>query len=324
MNENFRMKMPLNTCSRCAALYMLLAAHAGYLLAAEGGKGPPSCPPIQRLVWHAPQRIRWRLENTPLWFSVGHTSRILCFIPLGVKEEGGKVVKTEDGSGSIIGVRVELRMVDAFVENSSVPLKTRLIQSRTIRAGDPAEMGERRKWPFPTEQGVDFELSELEPRRQQSLFRIFDQPSDAQFWCTLMVHAEADLEDLPVALATPSGTDKCFTAFTSYTIVCELLNDPTLKLTSTYIEPDDPPSTWWIGNESVKAPWSYNRKKLQPVKGSLAFSADGQMHVGVLSATAVAAEQRLTEASKPKFPTLELLDIDHLGGPDVDLELDEK
>jgi hypothetical protein len=111
-----------------------------------------------------------------------------------------------------------------------------------------------------------------------------------------MVHTEARTAALPEALAAAAGSPLAFTDFQSYTIVCELLIDPTLKLTSTYIEPDDPPSTAWIAKEAVRAPWSDGKAVLEPAKGSLEF-AGGKMRFAPFSEK---ARQAAADIAKSK------------------------
>jgi hypothetical protein len=46
-------------------------------------RGPEDGPAILRLVWICYQRIRWQLSDGPVWYSLGHLNRTLCFIPEG-------------------------------------------------------------------------------------------------------------------------------------------------------------------------------------------------------------------------------------------------
>jgi hypothetical protein len=216
------------------------------------------CPPIQRLVWRAPQRIRWEASDGPMWFSVGHLNRVLCCIPRGAT------------------VDFEVREVTGF---DGLPATTRLLTNRTVRADDP-DARKRKQWEFPKEMGkFDWELKALPAQAHQTLFRLFLH-DDPQLWQTLLVHTEAD--------AT-------FKDFQVYVIVCELLHDPTLKLTSTYREPDDPPATNWIAQQKIKAPWASQKAKLEPARGRLVIDTDGTMKF--LPAP--------PEKRKLKFPALE-------------------
>ena len=105
------------------------------------------CPPIQRLVWRAPQRIRWESADGPMWFSVGHLNRVLCCIPRGAT------------------VDFEVREVTSFAE---LPAVTRLLTNRTVRADDPAG-AHRKAWEFPREMGkFDWELKALPEKQRPS------------------------------------------------------------------------------------------------------------------------------------------------------------
>jgi len=282
-----------------AALGLVMALAAG--LAQAGDAEPPAHgPAIRQLTWHAPQRIRWQLAHTPLWFSVGHVNRVLGCIPTGIKEDGGKLVTTRDGSGKIYAVDFEVHEVTAFDAATGTPIATRLLAKQTVRADDP-DARKRKTWDFPREKGnFDWELKLLPVKAHQTLFRMFLH-ADPQFWHTLMVHTEADLEPMPPALVTPAGSAQCFKNFLTHIIVYELFNDPALKLTSTYIEPDDPASTGWINQQPVKAPWALNRTKLEPAHGSLIVKADGTLQFAPLSAAAREAEKIPFIAEKPKL-----------------------
>ena len=261
-------------------------------------------PAIQRLTWHAPQRIRWQLAHTPLWFSVGHINRVLACIPNGIMEVGGQPVLTRDGSGKTYAIDFEVHEVTAFDPTTGVPAATRVLAQQTVRADDPTARN-RKHWDFPKEKGsFDWELKLLPEKIHQTLFRIFLQ-ADPQFWQTLMVHTEADLAPLPPTLVAPAGSAQCFKVFLTHILVYELLHDPDLKSTSTYIEPDDPPSTWWIHQQKVKAPWALNRTTLAPAHGSLVVKADGTLQFAVLSAAAREAEKLpfIAEKTKMKMPT---------------------
>lgn len=266
---------------------------------------PVTGPAIRPLTWHAPQRIRWQLAHTPLWFSVGHVNRVLACIPIGVKADGGKLVATRDGSGQIYAIDFEVHEVTAFDPVTGTPSATRLLAHQTVRADDPAAR-KRQHWDFPKEKGsFDWELKLLPEKAHQTLFRMFLH-ADPQFWHTLMVHTEADLAPMPPELVTTAGSAQCFKSFLTHIIVYELVNDPALKLTSTYIEPDDPPSTGWINQQKVKAPWALNRTKLEPAHGSLLVQADGTIQFAPLSATAREAEKLpfIADKLKVKMPTV--------------------
>ena len=186
-----------------------------------------------------------------------------------------------------------------------VPTTTRLLAKQTVRADD-ADALTRKVWEFPHEQSkCDWELKALPAKTHQLLFRLFLH-DDPQVWQTLMVHTEADL------------TGGVFKDFAAYIIVCELLHDPDLKLTSTYIERDDPPSTNWITQQKIKAPWAWHRAKLEPARGSLVFGADGTMQFAPVSAAAQEAEKQPADSSKPKtkLPKVgeETEDASELGG----------
>lgn len=213
------------------------------------------CPPIQRLNWHAPQRIRWESADGAMWYSLGHLNRVLCCIPHETT------------------VDFEVREVTRF---DGLPAETRLLTKQTVRADDP-EARKRKRWEFPKEMGkFDWELKALPEKQHQTLFRMFLH-DDPQLWQTLLVHTEAsvDLQDLQ-----------------AYVIVCELLHDPGLKLTSTYLEPDDPPSTNWIAQQKVKAPWAFHQTKLLP--------QHGRLDAGTMKFLPAPPEK-----PKPKFPTLD-------------------
>jgi hypothetical protein len=214
--------------------------------------------------------------------------------------DGGKMLTTRDGSGKIYAVDLAVYEVAAFDPATGLPAGTRLVTNQTVRADDPAAL-KRQKWEFAREQGkFDWELKALPAKTHETLFRLFLH-ADPQLWQTLLVHTEADLEPMPPELAAVSKN--CFKDFLTHVIVCELLNDPSLKLTSTYIERDDPPSTWWIEQQKVKAPWSLNRARLEPACGSLVFGADGTLQCEPLSP---AAEKQMAgpEKSKAKVPKL--------------------
>lgn len=282
-----------------ASLRIAIAALTG--LSARGDEtaaAKPLCPPIQRLSWHAPQRIDWRLAQKPAWFSLGHINRVLCCLPNGVRETGGKTVNTRDGSGRIVSVDFEVYEVTAFDPATGLPAATRLLAKQTVRADDPEAL-KRKQWEFPHEQKFDWELSLLPVKAHQSLLRIFlheEQP----FWHTLMIHTEADLEP-----AAP-GIGPVFKDFLTHIIVCELLHDPGLPLTSRYIEPNDPPSTTWIEGQRVKAPWAASRDSLEPARGSLTFDADGSMRFIALTDAARAAEKLPMDGGKVKIALPEM------------------
>ena len=274
-------------------------------------------PAIQRLTWHAPQRIRWQLAHTPLWFSVGHINRVLACVPNGINEVAGQPVLTRDGSGNIYAIDFEVHEVTAFDPATGAPATTRLLAKQTVRADDPAAR-KRKHWDFPKEKGnFDWELKLLPEKAHQTLFRMFLH-ADSQFWHTLMIHTEADLAPLPPALATLAGSPQYFKSFLTHILVYELLHDPDLKLTSTYIEPDDPPSTWWINHQKVSAPWALNRTKLEPAHGSLVAAKDGTLQFAPLSSAAREAEKTPFLADKPKIkqPTVgEEIESTGEGGP---------
>lgn len=259
-------------------------------------KAGPACPPIVRLVWQAPQRVTWQLGETPLWYSLGHQSRVICFIPVGVEQVSGKAVETLNGSGTVYAVRLELHDVVSFEPGTPVPRETKLVRSETIRADDPKARDRKTGWGFPSEQGKDFEFGLLPPLEHQSLFRIY-RHDDSQIWSTLMVHTEALTAEMPAELAAAAGSKLVFKDFLSYTVVCELLNDPALKTTSTYIEPDDPPSTDWIAKESVPAPWSAGKAVLEPARGSLEFEG-GKMRFTAFSERAKRAAEEIARLKK--------------------------
>jgi len=271
------------------------AVHAG---APERPKEPFG-PPVQRLVWKAPQRIRCTLAMLPMWFSLGHTSRVLCLVPRGGKEENGQTILTRDGSGQAYALDFEVHEVQSFDPRTQLPAAVRRLTSHTIRADDPEAL-KRRRWPFPSEMGKDFELSLLPAKQHQALFRIFLHDKQQQFWHTLMVHTEADLGDLPPALAAKTGARKAFTELLCHIIVCELLSDPTLPMTSRYIEPDDPPSTWWIAKERVPAPWASGRQELMPAQGSLEMGPGDRVKFVALTEGAKAAARKLEAPAKAK------------------------
>ena len=288
----------------------ILAGIIGVLMAAVSAPASDTNqmlhgPAIQRLTWHAPQRIRWQLAHTPLWFSVGHINRILACVPNGVNEVAGQPVLTRDGSGNTYAIDFEVHEVTAFDPVTGTPAATRLLAKQTVRADDPAAR-KRKRWDFPKEKGsFDWELKLLPEKPHQTLFRMFLH-ADSQFWHTLMIHTEADLAPLPPALATLAGSPQYFKSFLTHILVYELLHDPDLKLTSTYIEPDDPPSTGWIHQQKVKAPWSLNRTKLEPAHGSLVVAKDGTLQFAPLSSAAREAEKIPFVADKPKIkqPTI--------------------
>lgn len=253
----------------------------------------PKGPPIQRLLWLAPHRIDWRMSQTPMWFSVGHLNRVLCCIPNGVRKADGKVAPARDGSGNIQAVDFEVHEVTAFDPATGLPAATRLLAKQTVRADDPEAL-KRKRWEFKTESNWNWELSYLPEKTRQTLFRMFLH-EDPLFWQTLMAHTEADLDPAPSGPAVQAGARQCFKELWTHIIVFELLHDPSLPLTSKYIEPDDPPSTWWIERQKVKAPWALNRAKLEPVRGGLAFGADGAMRFLPLSDRAREAETQGTE-----------------------------
>ena len=278
---------------------------------ADAAAKPPRCPPIQRLIWQAPHRIDWRLAQKPAWFSLGHVNRVLCCVPSGVKEVGGKTVKTRDGSGRITAVDFEVYEVTAFDPATGLPAATRLLTNQTVRADDPEAL-KRKQWEFPHEQKFDWELGLLPAKEHETLSRIFlheEQP----FWHTLMIHTEADLE--PPTPGTPPPP--AFKDVLAHVIVCELLHDPNLPLTSRYIEADDPPSTNWIAGQRVKAPWAAGRDSLEPARGSLAFGTDGSMRFGPLSAEAQAAEKLPLDGNKQK---VKLPEIDGPGEKAIELD----
>jgi hypothetical protein len=250
-----------------AGVLVLAGVSAGLGQAAK--TPPPVCPPIERLVWKAPQRITWQMAETPLWFSLGHPARVMCWIPLAVEERSGKAAQTHSVSGRVYAVRIELHDVLAFGPNGA-PLETRLMTNVTIRADDTNALVRKSGWGFPTEQGKDFEFSLIPALEHQSLFRLY-RHDNSTLWQTLMIHTEAKTEAMPPALVEASGSARHFKTFMTHTIVCELLHEPDLRMTSTYIEPDDPPSDTWLEKESVKPPWSAGKAALEPARGSLEF-----------------------------------------------------
>lgn len=324
---------PRTLPSRLSPALALLACACPVFLAARvgGAEGKPKGPPVQRLVWQAPHRIHWELALTPQWFSMGHANRVVCFVPRGVKEEGGVSAATRDGSGFVHAVDIEVHEVTAFDPKTSVPLTTKLLERKTVPADDPEAL-KRKRWEFPHEMPkFDWELSSLPVKEHQTLFRLFLHEGSL-FRHTLMVHTEADLAPMPPALSERAGSKKCFTALACHVVVCELLDDPAVPLTSKYIEPDDPPSTWWIEKEQVKAPWALNQAKLAPAHGSLLFGGDGAMALSRLSDRAVDAARQLAERAKarpevkgPSLPTEGKARPDKEGDQDNEApELDRK
>jgi len=278
-----------------------MAGLAVALAAAVAGAEGPACPRIDRLVWQAPQRIVWRMEETPLWFSVGHLARVLAWVPLGVDEQDGRPVLTEDGRGSIYAIRLEWHDVETFDPVTGLPSQTRMTTNVTIRADDAKARERRKGWGFPSEQGKDFEFNRLPALGHQALFRLY-RHGESPFWQTLMVHAEADTEPMPPARAAAAGSTQAFTTFQTYTIVCELVLDPDLPMTSTYIEPDDPPSTNWLSREPVPAPWSAGKARLEPVRGSLAPAGGGPRFAPFSEAARRAAESLAQELRAQGLP----------------------
>jgi hypothetical protein len=303
-----------------AGVLILAGAGSGLAQTPPAKPAAPVCPSIERLVWKAPQRITWQMAETPLWFSLGHPARVLCWIPLGVAEQGGRVVETVNGSGTVYAIRLELHDVEAFEPGSPVPRQTRMMTNVIIRADDPKALERKKGWGFPSEQGKDFELSLLPALEHQSLFRLY-RHDQSTLWSTLMVHTEARLVPMPPALAAKAGSQKGFKSFLTHTIVCELLHEPDLKMTSTYIEPDDPPSTAWIDRETVKAPWSAGKAALEPARGSLVFT-DGRMRFLAFSEEARLAAAELARAAREQgLPSQSLQwEKDAGGKDDLDLE----
>lgn len=302
-------------------LALLAVTTVSALWAAEPAPAPKTAAPaVARLVWQAPQRVAWQLAQTPLWFSLGHTNRVLCFLPKGATLNAGKPVTVRDGSGSVYAIDVEIHEVAEFAADG-VPRVTRCVARETVAADDPAAL-KRQRWPFPTEQKCDWELSLLPVKAHQKLFRLYVHEKASAFWYTLMVHTEADLEPLPPALAEVAGAKSTFRSFLTHVIVCELLNDPALKLTSTYIEPDDPPSTTWINAEKVKAPWALGKERLEPMSGSVTCREDGTVVFSALTAPARAALARAAELDKQariNYPTAPGGEGARGGGAEADL-----
>lgn len=309
---------------RPTARWTLLAALIGAAVFSLGAAADDvAAPAIQRLVWKCPQQLRWSKGGTPMWFSLGHGSRVLAIYPLGVRQADGKAQLTRDGSGAAYAVALEVYQVLAFQGNTSLPAKVKLLESVTLRADAPLakRLG---RWPFPSETNYDWEMGQLPPRQAQYLERLFMHGAE-RLWHTLMIHAEADAEPLPPALAEAAGAKRAFKTFALHILVMELLNDPDLPLTSTYIEADDPPTRAWIDRQAVKAPWALGKDKLEPVQGSLAFTgADEGVKPVFLELAAAAREAARQQAldNQPRQPKMGDPALHEADGP-VEVELEE-
>jgi hypothetical protein len=137
----------------------------------------------------------------------------------------------------------------------------------SIRADDPARLKTRRRWGFPSEQSYNWEMEFLPAKKHQALERIFLH-QDPQIWHTLMIHTEADLEEV--------DGKTVYKSFICHILFFELLRGTTQDLISTYIEPDDPPVVDWIAKRKLKAPWALGKPQLQSVSGALTISKDGK------------------------------------------------
>jgi len=271
------------------------------LTTAALGAAAPQPPAIRPLIWLWPHEITWRLSDGPMWASVGHTATVLTLVPLGVKEQNGRVVRTHDGSGRTYGVELSVHAVATFDARTGAPAraasvievqphrvgepppKARPLAPLRIRADDPNGPKPKRGLHRKRNGNWDFYFGSLPKAPYTFHGRMFFVRS-ADFQYCLVVHAEGEAAPMPESLRKPAGSDRAFKTLRVYLLVAELLKDPTVPMTLSWpdgqpMPPGLRPSTRWYERLKVKPPWAPTgppiRAELGPVRvgpqGDLVF-----------------------------------------------------
>ncbi len=257
---------------------------------------PFQMPAIQRLVWRRAQQIDWHSSQGPAWYSLGHLNRVLTCIP---RDADGRPLDADNSPLRARSVDVAVYDVTAFDDVTGLPVDVRRRETHTLRPDDP-EARTRQRWRFPSETPIDWALDRLPQKPHQTLFRLFFH-DDMPIWQTLMIQTEAD----PGAADDSTPANSHFASMYLHGMVFELLHDPDLAVTSTYIEPDDPPCRNWWPSGSPPPPWIQTHETLAPMWGSLAFGDDD--HIQFMPATERAVAERRNLADKAQdenFPEI--------------------
>jgi len=263
------------------------------LSSAAVGAETPQPPAIRPLIWLWPHEITWRLDDGPMWASVGHTATVLTLVPLGVKEQDGRIVRTRDGSGRIYAVELAARAVAALDPRTGAPAraaavievqphrvgepppKARPLAPLQIRADDPNGPKPKRGLHRKRNGNWDFHLYNPLPKAPYTFHDRMFFVRSADFQYCLIVHAEGDTTPMPERFRRAVGSDQAFKTLRVYVLVSELLKDPTVKMTLSWpdgqpMPPGLRPSTAWYARLRVKPRWAPTgppiRAELGPVR----------------------------------------------------------